>query len=195
MSSREISNIRYGAIVGGAMKGITEGQAMMSLSSVDFIEQVGFNTNEDGTKTPVMLSFTVDKPYEVTDAEGNTKIENRKTEIEAPLLTMLPVPSLQVDRATVDFGVKINSVNERKYTTSHNTTINTKLKQGWLTGSVEVKGSYSFKKSTTKTSKSNKSYTMDVSVTLGQAELPPGMDRILSMMESSIVVKDEEANN
>jgi len=37
--------------------------------------------------------------------------------LKVPLLTMVPIPYIRVDDATIDFNVKINSVQETKTST------------------------------------------------------------------------------
>lgn len=52
--------------------------------------------------------------------------------------------------------------------------------------SAELKVSYSYKKSTSATEKTERTYSMAVHVRAVQDELPAGTERLLSILENSI---------
>lgn len=178
----EISSIDFQSMIGGPLNAVVRAQAESAQTSVDFIKAVGF-TEEN---TPQMVSFQYMKPIETKDGDGNVTITPTKYELTVPLLTMLPIPFIRVEETTIDFNAKINSVQESTTATSHDFSADMSAKAGWGPFSVKLKASYSFKKQTSASSKTERTYSMAVHVRAVQDELPAGTDRLLSILESNI---------
>lgn len=182
---QELSSINFESMIGGPLNAVIRAQAQSAQTSVDFIKSVGFN--EDDGK-PTMVTFSYDKPVEGTDADGNPNgvFTPTKFDLTVPILTMLPVPFIRIEETTIDFNAKINSVQES--TTSSSTSLNTSLsvKAGWGPVSASLKASFSTKKSSSATSKVERTYSLAIHVRAVQDELPAGTERLLGILENSI---------
>lgn len=185
---QELSSIDFQSMIGGPLNAVVKAQAQSAQTSVDFIKSVGFNppdAKEDPGK-PTMVSFTYDKPVETKDDKGVITVTPTKYELTVPILTMLPIPFIRVEECEIDFNAKINSVQESTTTNSSDLSVSLGVKGGWGPVSAELKCSYSNKKSTSATDKTERTYTMAIHVKAVQDELPAGTEKILAILENSI---------
>jgi hypothetical protein len=180
----ELSNLDFSAMIGGPLNAVIKAQAQSAITSVDFIKTVGFD--KDGKVEQV--EFNYDKLVPEKDAQGNPtgKQIEAKHKLSVPLLTMLPIPFIRIEETTIDFNAKINSVQESTTASSHDLNTSLGVKGGWGPVSAELKVSYSYKKSTSATEKTERTYSMAVHVRAVQDELPAGTERLLSILENSI---------
>jgi len=110
-------------------------------------------------------------------------------ELTVPILTMLPIPYLRIDLATIDFNAKINSVEYRKTDTNLKISADLEAKAGWLWGSAKLKVSSSFQRTTSQGNTVDKTYSMAVHIKAVQDEIPAGMEKVLSILEGAITSK------
>lgn len=107
--------------------------------------------------------------------------------LEVPILTMLPIPFIRIDLATIDFNAKINSVEYRKTDTNLKITGELEAKAGWLWGSAKLKVSTAFQRTTQQGNTVDRTYSMAVHIKAVQDEMPAGMEKILGILEGAIV--------
>lgn len=185
---QELSSIDFQSMIGGPLNAVVKAQAQSAQTSVDFIKSVGFNAADAATDPgkPTMVTFTYDKPVETRATDGTITITATPFTLTVPILTMLPIPFIRVEEVTIDFNAKINSVAES--TTSSSAELNASLavKGGWGPVSAELKCSYSNKKSTSSTDKTERTYSLTIHVSAVQDELPAGMEKLLAILENSI---------
>lgn len=110
----------------------------------------------------------------------------QEMKLEVPILTMLPVPFIRIDLATVDFNAKINSIEYRKTDTNLKVDAELEAKAGWLFGSAKLKVSTSFQRSTSQGTNVERTYSMAVHVKAVQDEMPSGMEKLLGILENAI---------
>jgi hypothetical protein len=128
-------------------------------------------------------NFPMGRPAYV--AAQPAKFEIQK--LEVPILTMLPIPFIRIDLTTIDFNAKINSVEYRKTDTNLKITGDLEAKAGWLWGSAKLKVSTSFQRTTQQGSTVDRTYSMAVHIKAVQDEIPAGMEKLLSILENTIV--------
>lgn len=185
---QELSSINFQSMIGGPLNAVIKAQAQSAQTSVDFIKSVGFNAEDaqDDPGKPTMVSFEYDKMVEEKDANGVISTKTVPYTLTVPILTMLPIPFIRVEDVTIDFNAKINSVVESTTASSSALNASLKVKGGWGPVSAELKCSYSKKKSTSASSKTERTYSLAVHVKAVQDELPAGMDKLLGVLEDNI---------
>jgi len=181
---QELSSINFESMIGGPLNAVIRAQAQSAMTSVDFIKSVGFD--DDGN--PTMVTFSYDKPVEKLDGDGNPtgEFEVLKHNLTVPILTMLPIPFIRVEETTINFNAKINSVQESTTASSKELSASLSVKGGWGPVSAEIKASYSSKKSTSSSSKIERTYSLAINVRAVQDELPAGTERLLGILENNI---------
>jgi Protein of unknown function (DUF2589) len=103
----ELNNIDFRKMIGGPLQAVVDAQVASSLATVNFINSVGFTTDPNtGKKELVMVDFS----HSRKDVKADGTADDKTINVKVPLLAMLPIPSLRIEHATIDFNVKLNSV-------------------------------------------------------------------------------------
>lgn len=195
---QELSSIDFESMIGGPLVAVINAQAQAAMSTVNFVKEVGFKKpdaeeaagGDTSTKEPIYVSFEYPKelsPYQpATDTTPAVPATYQTQELKVPILTLLPVPFIRVDEATVDFNAKINSVEYRKTDTNLKVDASLEAKAGWLWGSAKLKVSTAFQRTTQQGNTVDRTYSMAVHVKAVQDEMPAGMERVLGILEGAI---------
>jgi hypothetical protein len=214
---QELSSIDFESMIGGPLVAVINAQAQAAISTVNFIKEVGFKKpaaqqavgSDTSTEEPIYVSFKYPKelsPYQpavTANPAANPPVPGSPAvpavyetqELKVPILTMLPIPFIRIDLATIDFNAKINSVEYRKTDTQLKVDASTEGSAGWLWGSAKLKVSTSYQKSTQQGSTVERTYSLAIHVKAVQDEMPAGMEKILSIMEGAITSKPSAQNN
>ncbi|MCF2221170.1 MAG: DUF2589 domain-containing protein [Chlorobi bacterium] len=210
---QELNSLDFSVYIGGPLQAAVKAQHDASISQVNFIKEVGFTPAVPAAgSTPAIPSQLryVDFNYEkslpnpdygktLQDLKDAGRVEASATAIPAtinvsqqflksavnlkvPFLTMLTIPALRIDEVTIDFNAKLNSVETQNVSSefSGNASISAKF---WK---VKFNASASYKKTTSSTSTTERTYTLGVHVRAVNDELPAGLSRIMDMLEDSI---------
>lgn len=174
----ELNSIDFRKMIGGPLQAAVDAQVASSLATINFIKEVGFQpidpNTPGGKKELVMVDFTHTKKD--VDANG-AEISTEKT-IKVPLLAMLQIPSLRIEHLTIDFNVKLNSV--EKSDVSDQLDIGAELKGGW--GPVSLKVTVAYQRKTATGIEVKKEYGLNVNVKAVQDEIPAGLEKILNLL-------------
>ena len=106
--------------------------------------------------------------------------------IEVPILTILPIPFIRVEEATIDFNAKINAIETRSQSSDLAIGGNLEVKQRWPGGSAKLNVSCSYKKTTASGSNVERTYSMHIFVRASQDEMPAGMEKLLGIPEGAM---------
>ena len=172
-ATRALQSIPFDSLIGGPLNAAVKAQAQAAMTTVDFINSVGFNEQEEVHT----ITFSVVKG-------------SNKTDIKVPLLTVVPIPFLRIDDMTISFKANITQSQESSDKTSaaRSWGVNGKASAGWLWGKASMSASYSSKKDSTSTkdSKYSVEHTVDVNVHAVQDDVPGGLARILAILTKTI---------
>lgn len=133
--------------------------------------------------TQAVLKFTV------TEEEQSIPATFQKMSIDVPILTMMPIPFIKIERADIDFNVKINSVSTTNTTETSNKTVDSNTSAGFWAVKTNLKASFSNQKSSSTNEEVKKDYSLNISIHAVQDDMPMGVSRILDILEESIVSK------
>ena len=206
---QELSTIDYSAMIGGPLVAVIEAQAQAAISTVNFIKQVGFKpaTDDDGnllpTTTdapqvgdPVMVTFKYKKetaPYTpaVLDDSGAVTTPAQPAVYEelyltVPFLTLIPIPFIRIEEATIEFNAKITSLEYKKTDSSFAIDAELEAKAGWLWGSAKLKVTTAYKRSTQAGNQVDRTYSLSIVVKAKQDDMPAGMEKVLGILEEQI---------
>jgi hypothetical protein len=165
----------------------------------------------DGKLTSITIAnagsgYTGAPTIEITGGEGTgatatatvgtadpVPAQYQEMKMEVPLLTMLPIPFVRIDEATIDFNAKINSMESQSSSNSFGIKGSLEVKQRWLGGSAKLKVSASYKRKSQQGSTVEKTYTMAVHVKAVQDEMPAGMEKVLGILEDAMKFTPVEA--
>lgn len=174
----------FGSIIGAPLKACIEAQAMAAQTSWKFIQEVGLQNNpETGEKEIINVSFLFKKQGQVS-------------QISIPLLTIIPIPYIAVEKMDISFKANImtsKTVEEKEEHTSEgstNLTAHGKLGLGLFSLDTQFEANYSSKKDSKATRESRYSveYTMDVAIKAAQDDMPAGLAKLLEVLNKSFDV-------
>jgi hypothetical protein len=169
----ELNNIDFKKMIGGPLQACVDAQVASSLATINFINEVGFKT-VDGKKELIMVDFS----HTRNDVKADGTADNKTVNIRIPLIAMLPIPSLRIDHVTIDFNVKLNSVETSQVSSAFD--MAAEVKGGW--GPVSFKVSASYQRKSTTGVEVKKEYALNVNVKAVQDEIPAGLEKILNML-------------
>lgn len=107
-------------------------------------------------------------------------------QIEVPILTILPIPFIRIEEATIDFNAKINSVETQSESSELAFGATLEVRQRWPSGSAKLNASFSYQKKTASGSSVERTYSMNIHVRASQDEMPAGMEKLLSLLEGAM---------
>jgi hypothetical protein len=176
---QELNSLDFSVYIGGPLQAAVQAQHAASMSQVSFINEVGF-TGAGATKA---LRY-VDFEYKKMAPNATTGVlEPTDVKIKVPFLTMLTIPALRIEEINIDFNAKLTSTETSNVSSEFAGAAELSLKF-WK---VNFKASASYKRSTSTTSNIEKTYNLGVKVRAVNDDLPAGLDRILTILENSIV--------
>ncbi|MDR2009324.1 MAG: DUF2589 domain-containing protein [Bacteroidales bacterium] len=185
VATNALQGIPFSQIIGSPLKAAIEAQTMAAQTTWKFIQEVGLNTDENGNKTAVNVSF---------DFLQNGKMAR----LNVPLLTIVPIPYIAINTIDIAFKAKINAESSTHTEASESEDMSAggkfEAKIGWgpFSAKLEASASYSSKKDSkaTQDSKYSVEYTLDIAVKAGQESMPAGLARVLDILNNSLSVNE-----
>lgn len=164
-----------GDLLGAPLRALIEAEAIAARTTADFIKDVGFVAPKAGTSTTNGVD-DIGSPRLVTFRYQRKTADGRDVEstISVPLLTIVPIPSLQISEAKIDLSLIV--------TDATGSTGGTRPQIKAIMATPLVKGSVA---------QTNK-LTMDISITLQQADMTHGMVSLMNLLQEGIAEKQKE---
>jgi hypothetical protein len=161
-----VRSLPLGDLLGGAMVAVVQADALAARATLDFVQEVGFVPSADPATTGSlrMAAFR----YQKRDEDG--QVAEFVTEV--PLLSLVSVPSLQVKEAKFSFIAKIDEI--RKSAGDATAPARTEL----LARPAATAGA--------RTEEVRSSHHLEVQVTMAQADVTVGLERIFQLMDEAI---------
>jgi Protein of unknown function (DUF2589) len=173
----ELNNIDFRKMIGGPLQAVIDAQVASSLATVNFINNVGFTIDPATSKKELVM---VDFSHNRKDVKEDGTATSKEIAVKVPLLAMLPIPSLRIEQATIDFNVKLNSV--ASASVSDELGIKVDANAGF--GPISFKVSASYQRKTSSNVEVKKEYALNVNVKVSQDEIPPGLEKLLNLLSA-----------
>jgi hypothetical protein len=179
-----LQNIPFASLIGGPMTAAVQAQAQAAMTTVEFIQKVGF-TPEDpqAPNGPQKVKEVTFKYSKLNDTD-----QLKEFALTVPLLAIVPIPFLRIETMDIDFSAKLNDMVQSEQSSSFGGSAS--LDVSWRVVKFRASASYKNDKSTKSTS--TQDYSMSVKVHVSQPEMPAGMQKILDILES--VIKEDQTN-
>ncbi len=146
-------------IIGTPIRAIIEGETLAAQATAQFIKEVGFanGKDEDDFGSIRMITFS----YEKTNEEGDIVIAT----IQVPLLSILPIPMMQIKQTDLDYNISITSVEDDKATETKK--LRTIFKEN-------------------NNGETSQSYNIKINMQIEQSDIPVGLSKMFNIMEGAI---------
>lgn len=179
----QFSGLDMVSLIGGPLKAACDAQTMLAASTTRFIENVGMDAPDASGKRKIRTtSFTFTR---ATVNEETGVQEKEEVEMNVPLLSIINVPSLQVDDVDVKFDMEVKSAvsSESKSAKEGSIDAEAGLAIGPFHMDVKIKGSISSQQSNTRSSDNSAKYHVEVHAS--QAKEPEGLARMIDMLATA----------
>jgi hypothetical protein len=176
--------------------GMAKGQAKLNDVTWKYISEVAFVDTEDG-KSKEARKLDVEMQRVMTDqTTGEQSIQKLKSSV--PMLPLVPLPSLAITSADVNFTMEVKQSTSEKSSVDTNTSVDVEASGGFwgMKYSVKVSGSVATHKENTRSTDNSAKYEVKVHA----EQLPPteGMlklsDYLTEMLEPIPIAGPENTN-
>jgi hypothetical protein len=170
----------FKSIIGNPLIAVIDAQSQAGKSTVDFIEGVGFEKDEDSDARKVaMVSFNYEQ-----DVNGSIQ----KKSMSVPFLFIVPIPFIQVDLITIDLSVKLNSVETESSSveTTSKSSMSAKSRSFWGTNKSSMKASVTTQKKTASSATVTRDFQLVIHVSASQAPMPEGARRMMDLFDAIV---------
>jgi hypothetical protein len=173
--------IDFGALIGAQLTAIIEAEAEAAETSAEFIENVGFESGENGSLRLKVVTFEMKR----RDADGDVRTHM----IQVPVITLVPIPLLTIESATMEFDLRVEDVvrtdtsrdSPRSGAVSIRNFVNARL-----VGSAPPKARLITRLASTTKTESRTTSDLRMKVSIGQSGFPVGIERMLTVAELSV---------
>ena len=185
----DLSSIPFDRMIGGPLSACIDAQEQAALSTVNFIDRVGFDPQNPG---------------HVVNVDFTYRREGTDVQLSVPLLTIVPIPFISIDTVNISFKAALNSISSEDAVdvdrqSSYDSTNSRYLGVGSYLRTAEVqrtvmRGSVSTKKDSVATQNSVYSIeaNVDINVIARQESMPGGLAKVLEMLNQAISIKENE---
>lgn len=177
-------------LIAGPLVSTIEADALSSRRYLEMLELIAFETVKEGD-TNIRRLRTLKFAYQETNVSGN-----RSKIVSIPLVTLLPLPLLQIKEADFDFDINIldavtsGTVESFDYDEGKIDQNNEKKRAFWLRASLASRNGYNSEKKAKQLSAN-----MKVHVKMHQADMPAGLSNLLRLTASNLQVEDAGATD
>lgn len=188
--ANQFSGLDMAALIGGPLKAACEAQMMLAHSTLNFIESVGLEApDKDGVRKVRTANFSFTR---ASDSAEESKYGRENVEMNVPLLAIVNVPALTIDKVDVTFDMEVKSSmsSESKSDKQAELEANAGLKIGPFSMDVKIKGSISCHESNTRSSDNSAKYHVEVHAS--QQKTPEGLSRMLDIISSAVAPTNVE---
>jgi len=172
-------------IIGGPLQAIVKAQSLAASTTADFIQKVGLVQSDPKDPNSPLVARTVDFSFKrlrpPDSPSGSSTTET--VDLTVPLLTIVPVPFIRIQEATIDFECKVSS--STLDTSDVKVGVDASASGGFFGVKFEVKASFSYQN--THKDQVDKSATLKVQVKAVQDDMPGGLRRMLDILETAVV--------
>ncbi len=177
-------------LIAGPLIATIEADSLSAQKYLDYLMRIAFEsynpvTGETGELR--MLTFT----YNEQDVNGS-----RRQTVRIPILTLVPLPLLQIQEADFDFDIKIldalSQTTEEKFSLEEGKEIPTTQEDNGLKLRVSLAPKQGEQSGTSNVQQSL-SANMKIKVKMRQADVPAGLSNLLHLTANNIQVEDASA--
>lgn len=171
----KFAGIPMSDLIAGPLTAVAESQLKLAEASYQYMMKIGF----DDSGNTRLVEFDLDRP-----AENIGGYQSVKTHVQAPFLGLVPLPSLLVEDATIEFQMEVSATTTETDSLSTETSTTASTKYGFLGlgGNVSVTGKVTSARENTRST--NQSAKYQVRVYAHQQAPTEGLARLMDILAS-----------
>lgn len=185
----QFSGLDMAALIGGPLSAACSAQTMLAKSTLDFIEEVGLESESDKIRRVRTTNFSF---YRAADGDNDDKIKSERVDMNIPLLAIVNIPALSIDKVNITFDMEVKSSmsSEAVKDSQLQGEGSAGLKIGPFNMNVSIKGSVSCHESNTRSSDNSAKYHVEVSAS--QQKTPEGLLRMIDLLSAAVAPTNVE---
>ena len=172
------------ALISAPLVAASKANVIMLTGQTRFLLEYCFNKDDDGTYVPIMINMVMSKGVLTEEDDKNNPgkktqtIKKEELTFGVPLLCLVPINSMAINKVNVDFEMEITSANTWDSVPTNDTKNKITGKQVALKGRIKSddKGAY----------KSTMSSKLTVNIEASPLPLPLGLLSIMELYSKSI---------
>lgn len=153
-----------------------DAQSVSVQKTAEFIDKVGLN--EDGTVRMVPFAYK----EQLHDANGDLTGAPVDRVISVPLIAITDIPRFTMQKASVDFELEVNTMEEDKSASEKEGSFDAEGKVGWGPFSLKVRAHGKVSSHHEQTRKTDTRSKYSIHVEAGQTEQPEALSRVLDVL-------------
>jgi len=184
--ANQFSGLDMGVLIGGPLTAACKAQTDLAMSTVNFIQQVGFY-NDNGISKTRVADFSFERTVmNGVDALGNPVYDKEEVKMAVPLLAIVNVPSLMIQTVDITFDMEVSSSESSESGTDAEASMSATatVNVGVFSGSASIAGKVSTYSNNTR--KSDNSAKYHVEVHASQSGTPEGLSRVLDIIAAAV---------
>ena len=142
-------------LIGAPLTSVVDAQRDLAKTMVNYVNEIGYADGAGKSEEARMLKFKLTKPVITDDAVTTTNIE-----MQAPVLGLLPMPALLVDKIAIDFQMEVTAASTSKSNTSAEAS--TEVSGGFWRVKAKVSGKVSTARENTRSTNQTAKYQVHV---------------------------------
>jgi hypothetical protein len=193
--SSQFKGLPMDDLIGGPLNAACDAQIRLANATADFIQKIGFKQpkSEDDPWLPRTVMFKFDRPAQVPNLPAPTggDLANaiETVDIEVPMLSIIRIPNLGIDRVDITFDMEVKSSTSDTSKSDQQASLDAEAKVGWgmFSATVKIHGSVSAHQEHTRTSDNSAKYHVEVHAS--DRGTPEGLARVLDILQTAAVPK------
>jgi hypothetical protein len=198
--AQQFSGLPMDSLIGAPLQAAAQAQQSLAMTQTQYILNTGFSQSKDANGAvvykPITATIAMGQSQPVIEANGSVQTANSSLNVDFPIITMVPIPSLAVTSVDITFDMEVKSSytheTDAETTSKSHDEGSFDAKADWGCFSVEVKGSISHDSSSSNSDKQTYQKSNDaryhVEVKAEQQQIPDGIKMLLEMFSKNMTM-------
>ncbi|MDA3305077.1 MULTISPECIES: DUF2589 domain-containing protein [Stenotrophomonas] len=191
--SSQFKGLPMSDLIGGPLTAACDSQIKLAQATASFIRSVGFLPPDPANADPNAVGatrtalFRFKRPVDNLDpaTKAAQPFAEEEVELEVPLLAIVKVPNLSIQRVDINFEMEVKSSFSAKESSDYSASLQAEMKVGWgiFSAKVNIQGSVASHKENARSSDNSAKYT--VSVLAEDTGMPEGLARVMDILQTA----------
>jgi hypothetical protein len=184
-----LTGLPISELIGNPLIAASKAQFSLAETALTFINKIGF-IEKDGKRQANLLEFKIQQPIISKDGTGDGKITYTPVDVQAPMLGLVPLPSLLIEDVSVDFQMEISTSTASKEEDKSEAELKAGVSAGWGWGKASVEFTGKVSSSRENTRSTNQTAKYNVRVNARQQQQTEGLSKLMDIMAACITPID-----
>ncbi len=191
--SSQFKGLPMSDLIGGPLTAACDSQIKLAQATASFIRSVGFLPPDPANADPNAVGatrtalFRFKRPVDNLDpaTKAAQPFAEEELELEVPLLAIVKVPNLSIQKVDINFEMEVKSSFSAKESSDYSASLQAEMKVGWgiFSAKVNIQGSVASHKENARSSDNSAKYT--VSVLAEDTGMPEGLARVMDILQTA----------